>query len=73
MTGFISSTPRETFEILARKSLENLPAPFREKLGDVVVKVEEFATAEQLAAVGLTNKWELSGLYEGRPLPDKSI
>ena len=42
-------------------------------LADVVVRVEEFATSEQLAAVGLHDPWELSGLYEGRPLSERSI
>jgi len=38
-----------------------------------VVKVEEFATGEQLASVGLTDRWQLSGLYEGRPLSARSV
>lgn len=37
------------------------------------MQIEEFATPEQLASVDLTNKWTLSGLYEGEPLPDQSI
>ncbi len=73
MAGILSSPSRDTFERLARRSLENIPAPFRDKLGNVVLKVEEFAAPHQLASVGLSSKWELSGLYEGRPLPDKSI
>jgi predicted Zn-dependent protease with MMP-like domain len=42
-------------------------------LSDVVVRVEEFATREQLDSVGLDDQWDLSGLYEGRPLSQRSI
>lgn len=57
----------------ARHVLDNLPKAFRERLADIVLEVEEFATPEQLAAVDLADRWELSGLYEGRPLPEQSI
>jgi predicted Zn-dependent protease with MMP-like domain len=63
----------EEFERLARAALEGLPAKFRQHLADVVVRVEEFATREQLASVGLDDPWELTGLYEGRPLSERSI
>jgi predicted Zn-dependent protease with MMP-like domain len=56
----------------ARKVLDRLPELFRRELGDVVIRVEEFATAEQLASVGLRDRWNLTGLYEGIPLPERS-
>jgi predicted Zn-dependent protease with MMP-like domain len=58
---------------MARRAIAAMPAPFRAQLGDVVFQVEEFADAEALAAVGLDDPWELSGLYEGRPLTEQSI
>ena len=60
------------FETAARSVLLALPAVFRDQLADVVIRVAEFAEPEQLAAVGLTDRWELTGLYEGVPLPDRS-
>ena len=60
-------------EQLAQSTLNRLPQPFRAHVQDVVVRVEEFATPEQLAAVGLDDPWDLSGLYEGRPLSERSI
>ncbi|MGZ3198436.1 MAG: metallopeptidase family protein [Croceibacterium sp.] len=60
-------------EAMARAALRALPPRFRDHLTDVVVRVEEFATREQLASVGLEDQWELSGLYEGRPLSQRSI
>jgi predicted Zn-dependent protease with MMP-like domain len=58
---------------MAAAALKALPARFRDLCADVVVKVEEFATREQLASVGLSDRGELSGLYEGRPLCERSV
>lgn len=58
---------------MAHAALRALPLKFRDQLTDVVVRVEEFATHDQLGAVGLDDQWELSGLYEGRPLSERSI
>jgi predicted Zn-dependent protease with MMP-like domain len=63
----------EQMEALARRVLAQLPEPFRSHCAEVVLEVVDFATAEQLASVGLLDRWELSGLYEGRPLPTRSI
>jgi predicted Zn-dependent protease with MMP-like domain len=60
-------------ETIAIAALKALPARFREPCEDLIVKVEEFATREQLASVGLADPWDLSGLYEGRPLSERSI
>src|SRR5258706_12255411 len=44
--------------------LEDLPAPFVERLGSVAIVVEEEATPDQLAPVGARG---LYGLYQGGP------
>ena len=58
---------------MAEAVLASLPEQFRLETGEIVMQVEDFATPEQLASVDLDNKWELSGLYEGVALPDRSI
>ena len=58
-------------EVLARATLARLPAPFREHLGGVLVRVEEFADDETLADLGIDDPFELTGLYEGVPVGDK--
>ncbi len=50
-----------------------MPPLFRDHLGDVVLRVEDFADAETLASLGIENEWELSGVYEGRPLTEQSV
>ncbi|MEL7444897.1 MAG: metallopeptidase family protein [Pseudomonadota bacterium] len=61
------------FERVARATIASLPERFRQELESVVLVVEEFATTEQLAAVDIANKWNLTGLYEGVPLTEKSV
>ncbi|MET0240044.1 MAG: metallopeptidase family protein [Sphingobium sp.] len=60
-------------EALAQRAVETLPEVFRGHLDGVIFRVEEFADEAALAAVGLDDPWELSGLYEGRPLTEQSI
>ncbi|MGF1549726.1 MAG: metallopeptidase family protein [Sphingomonadaceae bacterium] len=63
----------ETFERLAREAVERLPEPFRVHLRDIVFKVEEFADEEVVKEMGLESPWELTGLYQGRPLDQQSV
>ena len=60
-------------EAVALRSLANLPEEFRRYLGDVVVRVQDLATREMLESVGLTHPMQLSGLYTGRPIDNKSV
>ena len=63
----------EVFERLALEAVQRLPEVFRQYLENVVFRIEEFASAEDLEALGLTDPWELSGLYHGQPWGDRSI
>ena len=58
---------------MAQAAFERIPAPFSEHLHGVRVTVADFADAETLAAVGLVDKWQLSGLYHGHSLDNQSM
>lgn len=62
----------EQMEALALLALSRLPAEFRAHLRDVVVRVEEFADDQTLDELGIENPFDLTGLYRGRPVGDKS-
>jgi len=62
----------DMIEAIARATLAGLPAEFRAHLGDVVLFVEEVADEETLAALGIRHPLDLSGLYHGRPVGEKS-
>nr|MBF0685900.1 metallopeptidase family protein [Pseudomonas sp.] len=59
-------------ERLARQALARLPETFAAHLGDVVLRVDEFADDDVLRDMGIEDPFELTGLYTGRPLGDKS-
>ena len=59
---------RETFEELVADAVSGLPAEFRELLDNVEVFVEDWPSREQLKSVGLRDRHELLGLYEGTPI-----
>jgi predicted Zn-dependent protease with MMP-like domain len=63
----------DTFESLARKAIAALPSPFREHLEGIRVSIEEFADAETLDALGISDPWDLTGLYHGRPMSEQSV
>jgi predicted Zn-dependent protease with MMP-like domain len=63
----------EEIETLARAALERLPEQFRAHLSDVRLVVEDFADEETLSAMGIEDPFELTGIYEGLPLGEKSI
>jgi predicted Zn-dependent protease with MMP-like domain len=60
------------FETLARAVLARLPAMFARELEGLVLRVEEYASAEQLGSVGIEDPLDLTGLYEGIPLTERS-
>jgi predicted Zn-dependent protease with MMP-like domain len=60
-------------EAVARHTLERLPSPFAESLGDIVLLVEPVADAETARSVGLRHPKDLSGLYQGIPLNERSV
>jgi len=62
----------DAIRAIALKALNALPAEFRAHLGDVVLIVEEIADDETLDALGIEHPLDLSGLYHGRPLGEKS-
>ena len=62
----------DAIRAIALKALNVLPAEFRAHLGDVVLIVEEFADEETLDALGIEHPLDLTGLYHGRPVGEKS-
>jgi predicted Zn-dependent protease with MMP-like domain len=63
----------DEIEAIARRTLEALPEPFARSLGDVVLLIEDFADGGTLRAMGIDDPFDLSGLYEGVPLTERSV
>ena len=60
-------------EAIARRTLDRLPSPFADSLGDVVLLIEEVADPDTARSLGLRHPMQLSGLYSGVPLNHQSV
>lgn len=63
----------EMIEALATQALDRLPEAFRAHLGAVILRVEDFAEEDVLKEMGIDDPFDLTGLYTGHPIGQKSI
>ena len=63
----------EAFFILAEEALTTLPEPIKALSHDLVIVVEDMADGDLLREMEIENGYELTGLYEGIPLTERSI
>lgn len=63
----------DEIEAIARAALDALPQPFADSLPDVVLLIEDFADDETLEAMQIEDPFELTGIYEGVPLTERSV
>lgn len=61
------------FEQLAAAAWNRLPPDFRRAGGDIVIRVEDFASEDVLDAMQIDDPFELTGLYHGVSLDRKSV
>jgi predicted Zn-dependent protease with MMP-like domain len=62
----------QDIEAIARRALASLPDEFRRHIGDIVLIVEELADDETLKALDIDDPFDLTGIYHGRPIGEKS-
>ena len=60
-------------ESMALATVAALPAAFRSAAEAVVIRIEEFPSEDMLDSLDLEDSFELTGLYDGTPLTDKSV
>ena len=63
----------DEIEAIARRALQALPEPFSSHLEAVVLLIEDFADDETLAAMDIDDPFDLTGIYEGIPIGEKSV
>jgi predicted Zn-dependent protease with MMP-like domain len=62
----------DEIETIARATLASLPPEFLAHTGEIVLIVEDFADEETLDALGIESPFDLTGVYHGRPIGEKS-
>jgi predicted Zn-dependent protease with MMP-like domain len=58
---------------MAEAAFAALPAPFRKMTGQVIFRVDDFAAEEVLDDLGIEDAFELTGLYQGLDLTQRSV
>ena len=63
----------EEIEAIARRTMIGLPEPFASHLADIVLLIEDFADEETLESMDIEDPFDLTGIYEGIPIGEKSV
>jgi predicted Zn-dependent protease with MMP-like domain len=69
------TTPPDADDIadLAERALGQIPERLRRHVAGVGIAVEDMADDETLDDMGIESGWDLSGLYRGTPLTERSF
>ena len=58
---------------MAEAAFQALPEGFRKLTGEVLFRVDDFASEEVLEELGIEDPFELTGLYQGLDLTHRSV
>ena len=58
---------------MAQEAIATLPAPFHAATALVALRVEDFADPAILESLQIDDPYDLTGLYDGTPIPEKSF
>jgi len=70
---FTTAPSIDEIAVLAERALGAIPARLRRHIDNVGIAVEDMADDETLDEMGIESGWELSGLYRGTPLGQRSV
>ncbi len=63
----------DEIEAIARDAMRRLPEPFAGHLAHVVLHVDEYADDALLEELGIEHPLDLTGVYEGIPIGQRSV
>ena len=63
----------EEIEAIARAAMGAFPEPFAGHLRHVVLQIDEYADDTLLAEMGIEHPLDLTGVYEGIPIGQRSV
>ena len=63
----------DAFAEIVEKAIAALPAPFADAARAVTLRIEDFAPEPWLVEMQIEDPFELTGLYDGIPLTEKSV
>lgn len=73
-SGWTGGPPdTDAFFQMAEAAIAALPAEFQPHIAGLTISIEDLADGETLRALEIDNPLELTGLYEGFPITERSI
>lgn len=60
-------------EAMALATIEAMPEAFRAAARSIAFRIEDLASDDQLDGLGIDDPFELTGMYDGIPLTEKSV
>ena len=69
----MSRSDLAAFEEMAQRAIESFPEPFRRSAAEVLVEVVDWPPEDVLTEMEIDNPLDLTGLYEGIPLTERSV
>ena len=69
----MTDTSSRHFETVALRTVNGLPDPFRHHARAVTLRIADWPARDMLDDLGIDDARELTGLYEGIPLTEKSV
>ena len=63
----------DLIQALAEAAIATLPDPYRAAAALVALRIQDLADPEILQALDIADPFELTGLYDGTPLTEKSL
>ena len=73
MPAYTTPPGEEDMLAMAEAALAALPPKLAAHVKNVAITIEDIADDETLAAMGIEDPWSLTGLYQGIPLPERSV
>lgn len=70
---FTTPPDAEAIAALAERAVAAIPDRLRRHVQNVGISIEDLADDELLAEMGIESAWELTGLYQGTPLNERSV
>ena len=73
MPAYTTPPGEDDILAMAEAALAALPPRLSRHVNDVAILVEDMADEETLASLEVEHPWELTGLYRGVPLTERSV
>ncbi len=73
MPTYTTPPSEEDIYAMAEAGLAAMPPRLAQHVRGVAILVEDLADEETLADLGIDNPWELTGLYRGIPMTERSV